>query len=90
MGRLLEIARAALAEAEPHDVKRTDAQAMTLIRANAPIIGRVVDDLDECPCQHCGGSGQCDCMTCGRFETHAVWKPGRCVPCEVSARARIQ
>ena len=41
-------------------------------------------------CWHCGGSGQCDCVTCGRFETRAVWKPGPCVPCEVSARVRIQ
>jgi hypothetical protein len=41
-------------------------------------------------CRHCGGSGKCACVSCGCFEPHAVWKSGRCVLCEVSARARVQ
>ncbi len=44
----------------------------------------------EQTCWHCGGSGQCDCISCGCFETHAVWKAGRCVPCEVRMRERVQ
>jgi hypothetical protein len=45
-----------------------------------------------CPptCWHCGGSGQCDCITCGRFETRAVWKAGKCKPCEARGRERVQ
>lgn len=41
-------------------------------------------------CWHCGGSGKCDCVTCGRFEPHAVWKAGKCKPCEAGAREGIQ
>jgi hypothetical protein len=44
----------------------------------------------ERPCSHCNGAGACDCITCGRFETHAVWKPGPCVPCRVKGRERVQ
>jgi hypothetical protein len=41
-------------------------------------------------CWHCGGSGQCDCITCGHFETHAAWKAGRCAPCEARERGPVQ
>ena len=41
-------------------------------------------------CWHCAGSGQCDCMTCGRFETRAIWKSGPCKPCEARESGRVQ
>lgn len=44
----------------------------------------------ESLCWHCGGSGQCNCISCGRFETIAVWKAGQCLPCEVRKRERVQ
>jgi hypothetical protein len=44
----------------------------------------------ESVCWHCRGTGQCNCISCGRYETNAVWKAGRCVPCEVRMRERIQ
>jgi hypothetical protein len=49
-----------------------------------------LSDTEERPYWHCGGTGQCDCITCGRFETHAVWRPGRCVPCKARGRERVQ
>jgi hypothetical protein len=42
----------------------------------------------ESACGHCGGTDECDCITCGRFET--VWRPGRCIPCEARRRERVQ
>jgi hypothetical protein len=53
-------------------------------------VERSFRDPQEYRCWHCLGSGQCDCITCGRFETHAVWKAGQCVPCEVRRRERAQ
>jgi hypothetical protein len=44
----------------------------------------------ESVCWHCGGAGECDCITCGRFEAHAIWKAGRCGPCEFRQRQQIQ
>ena len=41
-------------------------------------------------CWHCGGSGQCDCISCGHFESRAAWKAGRCAPCEVREHGRVQ
>lgn len=41
-------------------------------------------------CWHCAGSGKCDCISCGRFETRTVWKAGRCKPCEARGRERVQ
>jgi TubC N-terminal docking domain len=41
-------------------------------------------------CWHCTGSGKCACVSCGRFEPRAAWSPGRCKPCEVRGRERVQ
>jgi hypothetical protein len=80
MGRLLEIARAALTEAEPQDAKRTDNAALTLIQIPVPKTGQAIQDLDH-PCRHCGGTGECSCISCGHLESHGEWKTGPCVPC---------
>lgn len=90
MGRLLEIARAALAETEPQDARQTDTGHLPLIRTAAPITGRLVEDFEERPCWHCGGSGRCGCVTCGRFEPHLAWQPGPCKPCGIRKHARVQ
>jgi hypothetical protein len=50
----------------------------------------LVPNPQEYICLHCAGSGQCNCITCGHFETHAVWKTGRCTRCVVRERERVQ
>jgi len=44
------------------------------------------------PCFHCGGSGECDCISCGRYAARMEWAAGPCVPCGYWARekAKIQ
>lgn len=42
--------------------------------------------LAEHPCLHCGGSGQCNCISCGRYQAHLEWTAGRCQPCEARKR----
>jgi hypothetical protein len=42
-----------------------------------PPFPRMVRD----PCWHCGGSGRCDCSSCGSNRAGA-WGPGPCVPCK--------
>jgi hypothetical protein len=37
-------------------------------------------------CWHCGGTGECSCITCGHLERHAEWKAGPCVPCRQKKR----
>lgn len=88
MGRLLEIAKTAFAEIESQDTKKTETERLALNRANAAKTGRLVVEPDERICWHCDGTGQCDCMTCGRFEV--VWKAGKCKPCEARRRERVQ
>jgi hypothetical protein len=44
----------------------------------------------EKACWHCGGSGECTCITCGHLESHADWKAGPCVPCRVRKQAQVQ
>jgi hypothetical protein len=39
----------------------------------------------EKACWHCAGTGQCDCILCGRFKSHTIWEAGRCVPCDAKA-----
>lgn len=89
MGRLLEIARAALAETEPQDPKRRDNGGLTLIRIPVPKTQRAVQDLER-KCWHCGGTGECSCINCGHLESHAVWKAGPCVPCRQKNPDRVQ
>jgi hypothetical protein len=91
MGRLLEIARAALAETEQAKSRGTDKELP--IRMDAPTADRTKQAYAESeyrPCWHCGGSGECNCISCGSLEAHAVWKAGPCAPCKVRGRARVQ
>ena len=39
--------------------------------------------MAERPCLHCGGSGECNCFSCGRYQARLEWTAGRCQPCEV-------
>ena len=32
-------------------------------------------------CWHCGGSGECNCSTCGVMKPSVVWAAGECVAC---------
>ncbi len=41
------------------------------------------------PCWHCGGSGECNCSTCGVIKPSVVWSMGECVACK-SRKSRIQ
>jgi hypothetical protein len=40
-------------------------------------------------CWHCGGSGECDCSTCGVMKALTIWAPGECVPCKAQ-KTRVQ
>lgn len=40
-------------------------------------------------CWHCGGSGECNCSTCGVMKPSVVWAAGECVACK-SREARVQ
>lgn len=33
-------------------------------------------------CWHCGGSGACECSTCGVMKPSTVWAAGECVACK--------
>jgi hypothetical protein len=37
-------------------------------------------------CWHCGGSSQCDCISCGVMKPSVSWDAGPCVPCQHRAR----
>ena len=41
-------------------------------------------------CWHCGGSGSCDCISCGVMKPSVSWDAGPCVPCQTRARKRLQ
>jgi hypothetical protein len=43
----------------------------------------------EQSCWHCGGSGECDCSTCGVMRPAVVWTAGECVACKVR-KTRVQ
>jgi hypothetical protein len=89
MGRLLEIARAALTETRTQDAKYTDTDHGSQVGAVA-ITERVVENAYESPCWHCAGSGHCDCITCGHLEAHAAWTSGRCIPCSLRTQPKVQ
>jgi hypothetical protein len=40
-------------------------------------------------CWHCGGSGECNCSTCGVMKPSVVWAAGECVACK-PRKARVQ
>jgi hypothetical protein len=40
-------------------------------------------------CWHCGGSGECNCSTCGVLKPSVVWAAGECVACK-ARRRRVQ
>jgi hypothetical protein len=40
-------------------------------------------------CWHCGGSGECDCSTCGLMKPSVVWAAGQCAACK-ARKARVQ
>lgn len=40
-------------------------------------------------CWHCGGSGDCDCSTCGVMRPSVIWAAGVCVACK-SRKSRVQ
>jgi hypothetical protein len=40
-------------------------------------------------CWHCGGSGECNCSTCGVMKPSVVWAAGECVTCK-ARRTRLQ
>ena len=44
--------------------------------------------VGEARCFHCGGNGECDCISCGHYRAHMVWGPGPCLPCEARKRQR--
>jgi hypothetical protein len=41
-------------------------------------------------CWHCGGRGECACVSCGRYVTYPSWKAGPCVPCRLKKREQVQ
>jgi len=41
------------------------------------------------PCWHCGGSGECNCSTCGMMKPSVVWAAGECVACK-ARKALVQ
>jgi hypothetical protein len=47
------------------------------------------DANDRETCWHCGGSGECDCSTCGVMKALTIWAPGECVPCKAQ-KNRVQ
>jgi hypothetical protein len=92
MGRLLDIARAAFVETEQAKPLGPDKELP--IRMNVSPSDHQTDqpsaDSEYRPCQHCNGTGKCDCITCGRFKSHTIWEAGPCVPCDAKARQRVQ
>jgi hypothetical protein len=40
-------------------------------------------------CWHCGGSGECNCSTCGVMKPFVMWAAGECVACK-SRKPRVQ
>jgi len=40
----------------------------------------------EHACPHCGGSGECECISCGQYKARMEWAPGPCLPCEARKR----
>jgi hypothetical protein len=40
-------------------------------------------------CWHCGGSGRCDCISCGVMKPSVSWAAGECAACN-SRKARVQ
>jgi hypothetical protein len=83
MGRLLDIAKAALADAELEAATPTQTVSTVADRPTSLSL-----DPAERPCFHCAGTGECDCISCGKYRAQMVWGPGPCLPCEVRKRQR--
>jgi len=89
MGRLLDIAKAALAEVGAPDTDELPSISEGMMPT--PVIAPANEwqarvSTAERPCFHCGGRGACDCISCGRYVAHMVWTAGLCLPCEARKR----
>lgn len=45
--------------------------------------------LAKTTCWHCGGSGECNCTTCGIMKPSVVWAAGECLACK-ARNAHVQ
>jgi hypothetical protein len=82
-----ELETAELSTAAQRQTTTVEANTETQVTTSA---GIPFSDPEEHPCWHCGGTGQCDCISCGRFKSHTIWVAGRCVPCKARGRQNIQ